>query len=149
NSMRPMNIDRFLPAALRQIAHLEGTHIYDAVSRDYLERTGHSSSRYAEWVGRLVPYLVDRYGLAPSPRILDFGCGTGTLTVLLNALGYDSLGIDLHSTHLQLGRLLAEDNGVDPSRLIEHREGRLPFPDKSFDIINLHVVVEHLSDEAL
>ncbi len=64
---------------------------------------------YEEWK-RLILSLFEKYG-APAlahpdkhnmPRILDLGCGTGTLTCLLADAGYDMIGIDLSADMLTM-----------------------------------------------
>jgi SAM-dependent methyltransferase len=147
-SHKPLNAARFLEAARAQIAGLEGTHIHQAISADYLAKTGHEGGGYVEWLEALVPYLVERYRLPARPKLLDFGCGTGELTVLLNSLGFATVGVDVHEEHLRLARILGADNGL-PDETFVLGGDVLPFPDAAFDIVNLHVVVEHLSDEVL
>ena len=47
---------------------------------------------YEEWSGYLTG-LLQEYGIADG-LVLDLGCGTGKLTRLLRAAGYDMIGID-------------------------------------------------------
>jgi len=77
------------------------------------------------------------------------GCGTGVLTVLMKLLGFDVTGVDVHRQHVQLARVLAEENGLSPDMFVWHQDEELPFPDKSFDIVTMISVLEHLDDTTL
>ncbi|MHB9111382.1 MAG: class I SAM-dependent methyltransferase [Thermoleophilia bacterium] len=141
--------EKFLNAISEYLAPLKGTYIYDAICRDYLEKTGTTSKTYADWLRRVIPFLVKQYKLPANPRIIDFGCGTGELTTLMNCLGYSAVGVDVHETHLKLARILAEENGLPDSTFVLSSEQCLPFDDNSFDIITLFVVLEHLNDNVM
>src|SRR5262245_61496075 len=65
---------------------------YDAIARRY---DAHGWDWYAAASGdRLLGLLAER-GVAPGARILDAGCGTGTLALLLESAGYQVTGVDL------------------------------------------------------
>jgi SAM-dependent methyltransferase len=140
--------ERFRQAALARLEPLRGTWIHAAAVRDLREKTELVDAGYRTWLARLLPYLLDRAG--PGSRaVLDFGCGTGELTVLMNAAGFDARGIDLHRDHLALARLLAGENGLDGDRFVEGRAGTLPFRDGEFGVVTLLSVLEHVDDDAL
>jgi SAM-dependent methyltransferase len=144
-----LKAERFLAAAHQQLEPLRGTYIREPIWRDHLAKTEQVDAGYGRWLAALIPYLAARAGISTSPRILDFGCGTGEMTVLMNQLGYQAFGIDVHREHLELARLLAEENGVPAERLILSTGGRLPFEDRRFDVATMFVVLEHLSDQVL
>ena len=81
--------------------------------------------------------------------ILDFGSGTGEFTVLMNLLGHNATGVELHSTHLRLARTLARENELPDSIFVHNAEKRLPFPDNTFDLVTSFSVVEHLDAATL
>ncbi len=141
--------ERFLRAALERLEPLRGTFVYDAIVRDYLAKTEQEDAGYGRWLAALLPYLAQRGGRGAAPRVLDFGCGSGELTVLMNVLGFEAWGIDVHAEHLKLAQLLAEENGVPGERFVLHEGGPLPFEDKHFDVVTLLVVLEHLSNDVL
>lgn len=147
--IRPLKAERFLEAARARLEPLRGTYIYDPIARDLLAKTGQTDDRYALWLAGLLPWLAGECGVPGRPRVLDFGCGMGELTVRMNALGYPAFGIDLHQDHLALARTLAAENGVPGSRFVLHRGGALPFADRAFDLVTLFVVLEHLDDAML
>lgn len=49
----------------------------------------------------------------PPARILDLGCGTGTLSVLLAELGYDVRGVDIAPRMIERAQDKARRHGVD------------------------------------
>ena len=55
---------------------------------------------YEEWCGYLSG-LLEKYGVTEG-LLLDLGCGTGTLTGMLAARGYDMIGIDVSEEMLQI-----------------------------------------------
>lgn len=55
---------------------------------------------YGEWCG-YVKKLLKKYGVEQG-ILLDLGCGTGSLTELLDSAGYDMIGIDNSEEMLQI-----------------------------------------------
>jgi SAM-dependent methyltransferase len=78
-------------------------------------------------------------------RILDFGCGAGTVVSAGRAAGLDMLGADIFYGGSK-ARADAESSGLLGSVIFEIREGRLPFPDSHFDLITNNQVMEHVDD---
>jgi 2-polyprenyl-3-methyl-5-hydroxy-6-metoxy-1,4-benzoquinol methylase len=151
--IRPLKAEKFLRAALEYMRPWKGSYIYDAKVRDYMEKTEAIDAGYGRWMNRLLGHLSETYRL-PGNRALDFGCGTGELTVRMRSLNYEAYGLDLHEGHINLARILAAENGVPSTAFILSTEapgigGKLPFEDNSFDIVMLLSVLEHMSDAAL
>lgn len=48
---------------------------------------------YEEWSGYLIRLLKEQ-GIEPEMTVVDLGCGTGTVTMILDEAGYDCIGID-------------------------------------------------------
>ncbi len=141
--------ETFLPAADAALQAAKGTWVYEAARAGRLSKLGVTDQDYVEWMRGLLSYLKSRLGLSRPLRVLDLGCGTGELTVLMRRLGADAMGADVHDEHLELARMLARDNGLPEGMFVRSSPRTLPFPDAHFDVVHLHVVVEHLSDSVL
>ena len=89
----------------------------------------------------LRPRRMPRRGLrATDRRILDLGCGTGTMLGHLRRFG-EAEGVDADERAVEFCRLVARTG----SALLESE--RLPFPDDSFDLITALDVLEHIEDD--
>lgn len=90
----------------------------------------------------LKPYL------RPGLRLLDCGCGPGSITVGLAewvAPG-EVVGMDVAPEQLERARAQAEEQGV-PNVTFERGDAMaLPFEDGSFDVVFAHAVLKHLAD---
>lgn len=148
-AINPIKADEFLKCLKAALEPAQGSYIFEAMIRDSHEKTNpEDSSGYVGWLRRLLAYLSEQPGVS-GLRILDLGCGTGELTVLMRLLGFDALGIDVHGQHIELAKVLAKENGFSPDMFVHHRGEQLPFPDRSFDIVTMISVLEHLNDKAL
>lgn len=70
--------------------------------------------------------------------LLDLGCATGNYSVALKNLGYDVKGADVNANYVQH----AKERGVEAVII----DGKVPFPDKSFDTVICFEVIEHVPD---
>ena len=92
----------------------------------------------------LLPYL------RPGLRILDLGCGPGTISVgLAKAVAPGQLyGIDMEESQIVLARSVAEASGQDNSIFQAGDIAALPFEDSFFDVVHCHNVLMHVPDTA-
>ena len=85
---------------------------------------------------------LKRQMLEGSISILDAGCGHGYFTNLLSEKGYHTVGIDISN------KAIAKARGLYPG--IDFKvcslENRLPFEDKTFDVVWSTEVIEHIYD---
>jgi ubiquinone/menaquinone biosynthesis C-methylase UbiE len=85
-----------------------------------------------------------RYG-----RVLEVGAGTGYLILNLWRAGYVG---SAHATDISAGMLeVLQENARCLGCPVETRAGdaeRLPYPDRSFDLVAAHAVLHHLPDPA-
>jgi SAM-dependent methyltransferase len=80
-------------------------------------------------------------------RMLDFGCGSGASTVVLERLfpELELVGVELEEDLLSIARLRAEHYGLDPSIFLRSPSGdRLPDALGRFDYICFSAVYEHM-----
>ena len=86
--------------------------------------------------------------LKPGLKLLDFGCGPGTISVgLADRIAPGELhGIDMEESQIELARGAARDGGHE--NLVFHVGNvyDLPFDDNTFDVAHCHAVLMHIPD---
>ena len=93
-------------------------------------------------------HLVRRAAIGPGRRVLDLGCGTATLTLLVKEMHPEArvTGLDGDPKILNIARRKAERAGAE----IGFDEGmafRLPYAEDSFDRVLSSMVLHHLTGE--
>ena len=86
--------------------------------------------------------------LRPGLRLLDFGCGSGNISVgLAEAVDPGELhGVDIDEAHIELARELAVSAGTGNATFHVGDVTALSFPDNSFDIAHCHDVLMYVPD---
>jgi SAM-dependent methyltransferase len=77
-------------------------------------------------------------------RILDVGCGTGLNAEHLAAKGHTVMGLDLSPVAISKFR----QKGFEGIVCDIEKEGGVPFPSSSFDLVFASEVIEHVADTA-
>ncbi len=105
------------------------------------DRVVHSTMRESTFK----PLLLDQAELAPGVRVMDLGCGTGTLALLAKERepGCEVVGVDGDPAILELAAGKAEQAGVDIA-FDEALSTDLPYPDASFDRVLSTLFFHHL-----
>ncbi len=81
--------------------------------------------------------------LDPSAKVLDLGCGSGTLSINLARSVDQVVSVDRGLSQLNLVRLRAKEAGLTNLRLVCAGDRvHLPFPAESFDLVILNGVLE-------
>jgi ubiquinone/menaquinone biosynthesis C-methylase UbiE len=92
--------------------------------------------------------LLDQAAIRPGHRVLDIGCGTGSLVVLIKRLypDVDVVGLDPDPKALARGRRKAEHAGVS-IRFDRGFSDDLPYPEASFDRVFSSFMFHHLQPD--
>jgi SAM-dependent methyltransferase len=104
---------------------LSTTEAYERFLRER-HRPAHARRTADRWAAFLLPHL------RPDMRLLDIGCGPGSITLGLGVP--DSIGIDREPVAVEGMRVCAAD-GV-----------ALPFPDATFDAVYSNATMQHVAD---
>jgi ubiquinone/menaquinone biosynthesis C-methylase UbiE len=123
------NKDRFVPALRFRWL----TPLYDPVLRRVMREEAFKRR------------LIAQANLGGRNRVLDLGCGTGTLTILAKRLHPDTdiVGLDPDPEVLERAATKTAEAGVD----VAWDQGfatRLPYPDRSFDRVLSSLMTHHL-----
>lgn len=127
-----------------RVAAREASRLYEGDA--YFEHGGLSRgyASYAALEPLLVETFVRRLRLLPPPapgaHLLDVGCGPGAGLVAATSLGYEAFGLDPSPAAVAAARERFGERvrlGTLPDR---------PFPERSFEVLTLFDVVEHLHD---
>ncbi|KAI8627251.1 UbiE/COQ5 methyltransferase [Xylariaceae sp. FL1651] len=109
-----------------------------SVVKSHARRTAQNSAAF------LLPHIE------PHHRILDVGCGPGSITIGLAKLVPQGsvIGIDGSEDVLNEARVLARENGVSDKVLTfqRHDANGLPFADSEFDIVFCHQLLQHVKE---
>jgi len=86
--------------------------------------------------------------LRPGLRLLDIGCGPGTITLDLARLVApgEAAGLDRENSQIEKARESAKRRGVTNVRFDVGSIYELPFADAAFDVVFAHAVFEHLRE---
>ena len=83
------------------------------------------------------------FPLRAGAKVLDFGCGNGSLVYGWLEMGFDAHGCDLR---FKSGPEVENLQNAGRIRLIPLSPYRLPYPDASFDAVFTNTVMEHVRD---
>ena len=123
--------------------HESGTPDY---TLGFSEELLHAYRRYTAEANAayLLPYL------RPGLRVLDFGCGLGTISAgLAKAVAPGELhGIDMEESQIDLAKSVAKANGIDNATFHVGEVTEMPFEDGYFDVAHCHNVLMHIPDTA-
>ena len=92
--------------------------------------------------------LVDQAGIEPNHRVIEIGCGTGNLSILIKRLypQAEVVGLDPDPKALARARRKAEREGLSV-QLDRGFAEELPYPDASFDRVFSAFMFHHLEPD--
>ncbi len=99
------------------------------------------------WSRRLAPLLIRFGGLSDGDRVLDVGCGTGSLSLAVPGIAnvHSVAGVDLTESFVEFARRRSSD----PRISFQPADARaLPFEDNSFDRAFSMLVLQFIPDAA-
>jgi ubiquinone/menaquinone biosynthesis C-methylase UbiE len=97
------------------------------------------------WSRQLAPLFIDFVGIREADRVLDVGCGTGSLTIILAKVtgAAKIVGIESSNGFIEYAR----SQNTDPRVVFEVGDAQqLPYPDASFDRCLALLAVDHIPD---
>lgn len=109
---------------------------HDSVLASHRMRTAENSAAY------LLPHLV------PGQRLLDVGCGPGTISVdlAMRVAPGEVVALDREASVLAEVEQLAAERGATTLRTTTGDVYALDIPDDAFDVVHAHQLLQHLSD---
>jgi ubiquinone/menaquinone biosynthesis C-methylase UbiE len=112
-----------------------GGHGPEAVGR-------HSIRRASTCCAYFLPHLK------PNHRVLDLGCGPGSITADIAALVPEGsvIGLDYGQPVIEIANAKAKELGLSNCSFQVGDVTSLPFEDDSFDVVHTHQVLIHLPD---
>jgi demethylmenaquinone methyltransferase/2-methoxy-6-polyprenyl-1,4-benzoquinol methylase/phosphoethanolamine N-methyltransferase len=119
-------------------------------------RVLHWGARWYDLFGRVISLgrdkaarekLVDLAAPSRGEKVLDVGCGTGTLAMAIKPrVGTGEVhGIDASPEMIQVAQEKSAKNGSDIDFRVALIEA-IPFPDASFDLVTSSLMLHHLPD---
>ncbi|MGW4441721.1 class I SAM-dependent methyltransferase [Streptomyces sp. NPDC004100] len=123
-----------MPKARETAVYTHGHH--ESVLRSHTWRTAANSAAYL--LGSLKPHM----------KVLDIGCGPGTITADLAALVPEGrvTGLDRAPGILEQARATAAERGLTNTDFAVGDVHALDFPDDTFCVVHAHQVLQHVGD---
>ncbi len=116
--------------------------VFSSVARRYdLMNDLMSGGMHRLWKDRFVARVKPRLG----ERILDMAGGTGDVAFRMAKRGAQVTVADINPDMLEVGKLRAEQRGLDLAWMVENAE-RLSFPDASFDAYTIVFGIRNVTD---
>jgi SAM-dependent methyltransferase len=84
--------------------------------------------------------------IGTADRVLDVGCGPGTITLGLAQVAGHVTGVDPDDVEFTDARWYASEHGIDNVDFLQGNIYQLDFPDASFDVCTLLSMMETLDD---
>jgi len=89
--------------------------------------------------------LIERAAIRPGHRVLDLGCGTGTLAIMAKQAqpGADVFGLDADTEMLKVAKYKKNQVKLDVTFDVGFTN-KLPYPNASFDRVLSSIMIHHL-----
>ena len=102
-------------------------------------------SRMARFEASTLPELIRHTGALDGKRVLDFGCGSGTITPSLALRAKEVVAFDVNAEAVAITRARLREHGLDHVT-VHHADSYRDVADQlgSFDLVVAHAVFEHV-----
>lgn len=119
-----------------------------ALGRDWLTPLYDPLQRWVMREDQFKRHLILQAQIEPGDRVLDLGCGTATLTILIKQTHPQSevVGLDGDPKVLAIARAKAAKAGVE-IKLDHGMAFQMPYPENIFDRVLSSLVLHHLTTE--
>src|SRR5262245_15889180 len=99
---------------------------------------------FAKLINPLRRRLLQQANIRPGQRVLDLGCGTGLLTIMIKRSVPEALvtGLDADEEVLKIARDKAHGAEIQWDHALAFD---MPYPDQSFDVVVSSFVTHHLT----
>jgi len=126
----------------------ESNQYIPALGRDWLTPLYDPLQRWVMRENQFKRHLIQQAQIKPRHRVLDLGCGTATLTILIKQTHPETevVGLDGDPKVLAIARAKAAKAGV--AITLDHGMAfEMPYPDQAFDRVLSSLVLHHLTTE--
>jgi ubiquinone/menaquinone biosynthesis C-methylase UbiE len=89
--------------------------------------------------------LIEQANIQPGQKVLDLGCGTGTLALMAKKAqpNADVIGLDADSQMLEMAVEKSASQNIEVKFDVGFTD-KLPYPDASFDLVLSSIMIHHL-----
>lgn len=96
---------------------------------------------------QMVPYIIKLANVKPTDTVVDIGCGTGKLSLILASIVRKVIAVDISNKMLEKARKEAEKNDIYNIEFRKANCMNLPMRESSINIVVSNLVLHHLTDE--
>ncbi len=147
----PVQDSRFTDEFHQKLGRYMGDYdLSSAMASMYVRWYEDHAGKRSDWFRTDLIWRLELRRALTDLRVLDFGCGTGSSSVVFAESGARVVGAETEEVSLEVAAQRARDLGVQRSCsfvLIPYLDGQnlsLPFRDESFDLCTLIGVLEHM-----
>lgn len=101
------------------------------------------NTQWNSWSEQTLAWMIDNAHCAPGDRVLDVATGSGFTAVAFAPLAERVDAVDVSTGMLAEAQKRANEKGLDNVSFIEAPAEKLPFADRSFDIVVCRIAAHH------
>ncbi|KAF7194454.1 putative methyltransferase C1B3.06c [Pseudocercospora fuligena] len=110
--------------------------------------SGHATRKASTQCAYMMPTFLSMAKENPKLKVLDVGCGPGSITVDFAEMIPQGhvIGYDLSGAVLETAKIHAESKGITNVEFVKGDVYNLPFEDGEFDVVHTHQAVAHFHE---